>query len=151
MKKIVWTHITRHTLISTVVSLGQCFGYLAHGSAFFHASRTSLGHEADIRLNDLFSFIVHQASVSHLEPLNSSVLHDLSPTPRSKTAFETTEELQEIFTTRPVDEWEEALASMDVPGVRLGVCAFLSTAMDLLIESDNTVDTIVALLLNLLG
>ncbi len=50
--------------------------------------------QADIRLNDLFAFVAYQAAVSRLAPLDSSVIHHLSNSPRSKMSYETTAYLQ---------------------------------------------------------
>lgn len=55
---------------------------MAHGSSFFHASQTDLGFITDLRMNDLVSFVGYQAAVANLQPLESSVIHDLSVNPR---------------------------------------------------------------------
>ena len=56
--------------------------YLVPGSSLLHGSQTSVGGVADYRMNDLWSYVAHQASVSALEPLNDSLIHELSFTPR---------------------------------------------------------------------
>ena len=65
-----------------VLAFMQTFAYLAQGSALLHGSQTELGHIADIRLNDLFAYVGYQAAVSNVKPLDSSIIHDLSLTPR---------------------------------------------------------------------
>ncbi len=122
--------------MSVVLAFVRTYAYLATGSAFMHGSETEAGHVADIRLNDLFAYIGYQAAVAGLEPLDSSILHDLSVKPRSKSAVETTEDLQAIYTDQSVEEWTDALNEMDVPGVRLGMCAYIIACFSFFLDGD---------------
>ena len=62
--------------------MATTFAILAQGSAFMHASKTDNGAAADVRLNDLFAYVAYQAAIKNLLPLESSIIHDLSPVPR---------------------------------------------------------------------
>ena len=62
-----------------VKGLAQTCAALCLGSAFYHGSHTRLGSMADNDLIGVMSFILHQASLSHLPAFyNSPVLSDLS-------------------------------------------------------------------------
>ncbi len=123
-----------------VLAFVRSFAYLAHGSSFGHGSETEVGGIADRRLNDLFTYIGYQAAVSGLEPLDSSILHDLSLTPREKTAVETTEELRDIYVNQPVETWGVALDEMDVPRVYEGMCGFIVLGLSIYLDYEELVD-----------
>lgn len=42
-------------------------------------------------------------------------MHELNPTPRSKSGVEVSEELVAMFSDQPVDEWAEILDKSDLP------------------------------------
>ncbi len=134
----------------SVLAFVRSFTYMAQGSAFFHGSETDVGAVADVKLNDLFTFIGYQAAVSGLEPLDSSILHDLSVTPRSKTAVETTAELQNVYINQPVETWKDAVNEIDVPRIYLGMCGYMIVAMSVFMEKDFLYD-VVTLLVTILG
>lgn len=87
----------------SVEGLEQSYCTLAFGSAFWHGSYTHLGNVADNRLIDVVSYIAHQASLSNLK--GSSIIHDLSATPRSKTAVESNIELNEVLRMKDPSTW----------------------------------------------
>ena len=62
--------------------MGITFAILAQGSAFMHGSQTRNGGAADVIINDLFAYVAYQAAVANVEPKDSSLIHDLSLTPR---------------------------------------------------------------------
>ncbi len=128
----------------------RSFAYLAQGSAFFHGSETDVGGVADVKLNDLFTFIGYQAAVSGLEPLDSSILHELSLTPRSKTAVETTAALQDIYISEDVETWGDELNEIDVPAIYLGMCGYILVGMSVFLEEDDLYD-VATLLVTILG
>lgn len=66
------------------------------------------------------------------------------------TVIETTDYLQEVFLNLPIEEWEEEVRALDVPDVYLGVCAFLSTGLALLLEEDQLLQLVPGIL-GLLG
>lgn len=131
-----------------VVAMGQVFSILAQGSAFFHGSQTSIGGSADVRINDLFAYVAYQAAVMNLEPLNSSVIHDLSRTPRSKSGAEITSEFIDMYIQVPVEEWGHLLDDADFPSLRLGMCGYFSTVLTLLYPPE-VVDVLVEVLLGI--
>jgi len=53
-------------------------------------------------------------SVTNL-PGNSTVLKELSLTPRNKTGVETSTELTQLLLNKPVTEWAQVLNSLDLP------------------------------------
>ena len=65
-----------------VTALLRSFVYLAPGSAFLHGSQTEIGDIADVRINDLILYVAHQGMVQLLQPLDSTLIHELSFTPR---------------------------------------------------------------------
>ena len=62
--------------------MGITYAILAQGSAFLHGSQTRNGGAADVVINDLFAYVAYQAAVANVEPKDSSLIHDLSLTPR---------------------------------------------------------------------
>lgn len=81
----------------------KSFATLAMGSAFWHGSHTYDGYAFDNDMIAIISYLAHQASVSSLK--YSPVLTDLSTTKRSKTGLEVSEDLVEMFYSKPVDQW----------------------------------------------
>ena len=76
--------ILTYTLYIVVSAMFENFAQLAQGSAFMHGSNTHVGGVADVKLNDLFAYTVYQAMVTNLEHVNSTLIHELSYTPRSE-------------------------------------------------------------------
>jgi len=97
-----------------VKGLVQGFVTLAMGSAFFHASETQLGSSMDTHMIDVVSYLAYQAMVENL-PTNTSVIKELSLTPRRKSGIQETQDLMNMFTSKPVEEWEAQIRSMDMP------------------------------------
>ena len=64
--------------------IAEAFAILTFGSGFFHGSETNLGRIQDTKSNDLFAYILHQASMTNIP--YDPILHDLSPTPRNISA-----------------------------------------------------------------
>ena len=65
------------------------------GSAFWHGSHTYDGYSFDNNMIAVISYVAHQASVAALP--KSSILHELSATPRSKSAIAVTDDLVDMF------------------------------------------------------
>lgn len=124
----------------SVNSLGQGYCTLTFGSAFWHGSQTHLGNVADNRLIDVVSYIAHQASVSNLK--GSSIIHELSPTPRSKSGVESNNDLNEALRTQPPSTWKDAINNLDMPQYYFTFSALVTTMFTLLF-SESTVDFIV--------
>jgi hypothetical protein len=70
--------------------MAMTFAILAQGSAFLHGSQTKNGGAADVRINDLFAYVAYQAAMKNVLPKESSIIHDLSLTPRAKSGNEVT-------------------------------------------------------------
>jgi hypothetical protein len=66
------------------------------GSAMWHGSHTYVGYSFDNNMIAIIPYLAHQASVSSL-PGNSTVLKQLSLTPRSMDGVEVSEDLVKMF------------------------------------------------------
>jgi hypothetical protein len=95
-------------------ALKRSFATLAMGSAMWHGSHTYVGYSFDNNMIAVISYLAHQASVSGL-PGSSSILKELSPTPRSKSGVQVSEDLVLMFTNEPVTQWAEILDKADLP------------------------------------
>ena len=87
---------------------------MAAGSSFWHGSHTYVGYSFDNNMISVIAYLAHQASVSNL-PGNSSILKELSPTPRNASSVEVSEQITKMFSTQPVVEWSETLWTVDMP------------------------------------
>ena len=136
-----------YPFLHVVVALVQTSAYAAQGSAFYHGSETTLGADQDVKFIDLFTYLAYQASTADLGPPDSTVLHELSTEPRSRTAFETTAYLQDLFLNQDLTEWNEGINDLDVPSIFLGMCAFFATPLSLMLEEDKLEPVIEAILI----
>ena len=100
-----------------VNKIAESFALVTFGSAFYHGSETVLGNRQDTTSNDLFAFILHQAGLVNV-PYNP-VLHDLSPSPRAMSAWETVDYWVEILERSEVTEWAEQLDLIDLPRLQM--------------------------------
>ena len=98
------------------LAMAQSFTALTVGSAFWHGSHTLLGNIADNRFIDVISFIAHQASLENLAV--SSVVRDLSETPRNRTSIEVAQALADMLKDEPVITWKEKIAG-NISQIRL--------------------------------
>jgi hypothetical protein len=111
--------------------LKRSFTTLAMGSAMWHGSHTYVGYSFDNNMIAVISYLAHQASVSGLKS-DSSILNELSPTPRSKTGLQVSEELVTMFSQKPVDEWAQVLDQADLPHIYfITFAALISTCFSL--------------------
>jgi hypothetical protein len=114
-------------------ALKRSFATLAMGSAMWHGSHTYVGYSFDNNMIAVISYLAHQASVSGL-PGNSSILKELSPTPRSKSGVQVSEDLVQMFTNEPVSEWAEILDNADLPHVYfITFAALISTCFSIVL------------------
>ena len=67
--------------------IAEAYAILTFGSSFWHGTETHLGFIQDTKSNDLFTFVLHQASMVNFP--YDPILHDLSFTPRKMSAVET--------------------------------------------------------------
>ena len=63
-------------------SIEKAFASLGVGSCFLHGSKTIVGEYSDVRVNDLFGWIVYQEGVKNLPTDKPSVIYELSLEPR---------------------------------------------------------------------
>jgi hypothetical protein len=102
------------------------------GSAMWHGSHTYVGYSFDNNMIAVISYLAHQASVKNL-PLESSILKQLSMTPRSKDGIEVSEDLVKMFSEKPVPEWAEILDTADLPHVYfITFAALIATCFSLI-------------------
>lgn len=67
-------------------------------------------------------------------PGNSSILKELSPTPRSKSSVEVSEDLVKMFTEQPVAQWARILDTCDIPHTYfITFAALIATIVSLLL------------------
>lgn len=125
------------------LAMAQAFTALTVGSAFWHGSHTLLGNIADNRFIDVVSFIAHQASLENL-PV-SSVVRDISLTPRNKTSIETAQQLADMLRTMPVEQWKDEIASLDTPDYMMTFAGIVTTLLTIQLPPDQ-VDTLIDVL-----
>lgn len=89
------------------------FATLAMGSAMWHASHTDLGYVFDNNVIGLISYLAYQAIVENL-PGDSSILRELSDTPRAHTGIEVSANLTDWLRTQPAEKWGEAIVNLDI-------------------------------------
>jgi len=112
--------------------LKRGFTTLAMGSAMWHGSHTYVGYSFDNNMIAVISYLAHQAAVSHL-PGNSSVLKQLSLTPRSMDGVEVSEDLVKMFSEKEVPQWAELLDNADLPHVYyITFAALIATGFSLM-------------------
>jgi hypothetical protein len=131
---------------SLVKGFVQGFAALGFGSAFMHASETSLGGELDTLGIRIVFFIAHQASMKMLNIKKSSLL-ELSVKPRSQNSTEIANQLTKMFSNKPVEEWEKIINQIDIPDEFTSFSALTFTYLTLLCD-DSTVDIISLLLMD---
>jgi hypothetical protein len=103
------------------------------GSAFWHGSHTTVGNRFDNNMIAVIAYVAHQMSTINL-PGNSSILKELSPTPRSKSSVEVSEDLVLMFTEQPVAEWARILDTCDIPhSYFITFAALIATIVSLLL------------------
>merc|ERR1712038_744651 len=128
--------------LDDVKAMAKTFAILAQGSAFWHGSETENGGAADVRINDLFAYVAYQAAMQNVLPLENSVIHDLSLTPRAKSGIQITSDFIDMYINVPVAEWRDQLRAADFPNLRLTMCGYFGTALSLLYPVD-VVDSLV--------
>jgi hypothetical protein len=130
----------------------EAFNVLGMGSAFFHASATSLGYEIDNRPIDFFALLFVQSTLSSI-PFNP-ILHEIRlPTdePRQYTAAGFIDRMSEMVAEQSVYEWEETLQAFNAPDYYLTFGAYVGIALDVLfLEQPDKTDNLITLLGSLL-
>merc|ERR1712166_1609795 len=73
----------------------------------------------------VIAYLAHSASLSFFP--YSSVLKELSLTPRKRSSTDITEDLTKMFIDKPVEQWSEVLDNLDIPK-EIAIFALWSTA-----------------------
>jgi hypothetical protein len=84
------------------------------GSHFWHGSHTYAGMVFDNQMIAVISYLALETVTEHM-PGNSSVLKQLSETPRAKSSYEVVEGLTKMFSDEAPQEWSKTLTDMDMP------------------------------------
>jgi hypothetical protein len=130
----------------------EALNVLGMGSAFFHASATSLGYQIDNRPIDFFALLFVQSTLSSI-PFNP-ILHDIRlPTdePRQYSAVGFIDKLSEMVASQSVYEWEETLKAFNAPDYYLTFGAYAGIALDVLfLEQPDKTDNLIRVLGSLL-
>lgn len=104
-----------------------------------HGSNTDVGGVADVKINDLFTYVLHQAAVSTLDPENTLV-HDISYSPRARTSMQCASDLKDMFLNDDVSTWGDTENAMDIPDIYLGMCGIIATVGSLVLEDQTMID-----------
>ena len=97
-----------------MTALKRNMATMGAGSSFWHGSHTFVGYSFDNQMIAAIAYLAHQAMVDNLGG-DSSVLKDLSETPRNLSSAEVSEQLTLMFSNQPVVEWSETLNTIDMP------------------------------------
>jgi len=131
-----------------VTKIAESFAILTFGSSFMHGSNTRLGVEQDVRSNDLFPYVIHQAAVANLE--YNPIIHDLALEPRALSAEEAVDTWLDMYDNKPVSEWLDTTRNMNLPSVQRNFEGIIGFAFTLLLDPE-TVDQVVEPILDLLA
>ena len=132
----------------TVTKIAESFAIVTFGSAFMHGSKTSLGTNQDVRSNDLFPFVIHQAAMSSIP--YSPIIHDLADRPRIMSGEEMVTYWLDMFNTIPVSDWREAMNMLDVPPLQTTFAGIFGNII-LLVSDLNTTVTVTTQLMDMFG
>ncbi len=109
----------------------EVYNVLGVGSAFFHASSTSVGGAIDTKPIDFFALMFVQGTLSSI-PFNP-ILHEIrmptdAPLQYTSTGF--VDAMTEMISEKSVYEWEDILNSFNAPDAYLSFGAFFSLCID---------------------
>jgi len=111
----------------------EVYNILGMGSAFFHASDTSVGAAIDVVPIDFFALLFVQSALSSIE--FNPILHEIrlpSETPRQYTAPGFVDAMTEMVTEKSVYEWDAILRNFNAPDQYLTFGAFVAMGVDML-------------------
>ena len=133
------------------VAITQAFSFLCYGSALFHASATDTGGSLDVDLISILTYAMHQASIENLADLGAStVITDLSRTPREMSAADMAGSISDMFLAEPPYKWQNHSKSIHTPNYFVTIPAVATTAFSVGFD-DSVVDALAPILLNLFG
>ena len=100
-----------------------------------HGSHTTVGHRFDADFISIVSYTAYQAAVSSLNT-DSSVVNELSLTPRSQKGVKSQEDIISMSINKPTREWTEVFRGLDLPRYELTFAALLSALGALLLTPE---------------
>ena len=83
------------------------------GSALMHGSHTHVGGRFDNIMISMIAYISHQISIEHI-PGGSSVLRELSKTPRKRSAEQEVERMTDMLINKDINQWPAIIESTDI-------------------------------------
>jgi len=86
---------------------------LGFGSSMWHGSHTYVGFAFDNRLMSILAYLAHTGSVQNL-PTNSTVIKELSLTPRQGNSRTVTTDLVKMLETHSPPDWAQFVDTMDI-------------------------------------
>lgn len=124
--------------LSTVKDIKRSFAALGVGSAFMHGTHTYVGYAFDVQMISVIAYQAHQTAIARI-PSNSSILIELSETPRNQTSKQIINNITEMFYAQKVPIWAEVLETSDFPhDFELSFAAFVATCVSLVAPWDMT-------------
>ena len=103
----------------------------AVGGFLYHASQMDLGLAMGEKNAGILVYVALQDAFSVLSSSASSVLVDLSATPRQKSAVELAVDANLIFINEDPADWAVAVSTLDAPSMLLGLSVTLCTGLRL--------------------
>jgi len=134
----------------SVRAIKKAFASLGVGSCFLHGSNTTVGEYSDVRVNDLFGWIVYQEGIRNLPTEKSSVIYELSLTPRNMSAIAVVDYLMNAYIDEPVKDWGVILKDADFPTLARCMSGMFTTIFTLLLPPE-IVETLVPILIDFFG
>ena len=122
----------------------RAFASLAFGSAFMHGSHTRVGHRFDADFISIVSFTAYQAAMSGLKT-DSSIVKEISETPRSKSSVASQEDIITMSINQPVREWSEVFRGLDIPRYEQTFAALLTALASLLLTRERCIEVMTIL------
>lgn len=117
---------------SAIKDIKRSFAALGVGSAFMHGTHTYVGHTFDVEMISVIAYQAHQTAIARI-PSNSSILIELSETPRKQTSKQIVNNITEMFYDQKVPIWAEVLETSDFPhDFELSFAAFVATCVSLI-------------------
>jgi len=130
------------------------FATLGMGSSFMHGSRTHLGGTFDNVPIAVIAYQYQQLVTDSLKvSVNSSVLHEISPTPRAYDGRVLADKLITIPLDFEIPDWNEALQELDVPDYFFTFACIIVNGLTLILPKDiedEVINVAIALFSNML-
>ena len=111
-----------------ITAIGKTLSSMSMASSFFHGSNTKVGFQQDVAVIAVLAYLNHQASLSGVP--YSSVLHDLSETPRPRSGIEMADDLQNMYYHEPSSNWFNITEALKLPNYELVIGSLLITVIN---------------------